>query len=120
MKATSAALAQHIDQECTTLAMCVKLILTKYQPQILRIYQLNPCVVETLWAHDYIDGDTIRIVGVRGMTALNHQEFTILRLNDYQFQINVDASAFPPYEGKGEARKVIAFTQFVRDLTLDF
>jgi len=120
MKATSAALAQHIDQECTTLAMCVKLILTKYQPQILQIFSSNPCVIQTLWAHDYIDGDTIRIIGVRGPTALNHQEFTILKVNDFLFQINVDATLFPAYEGHGEARKVIAFTQHIRDLTLDF
>jgi len=120
MKTTSAPLARHIDQETTTLVMCAKLILTKYQPQILRITQSNPVLIETVWAHGYVDGDTVQIFGVRGMTALNRQFFTILRVNDFLFQIDVDGTVLPVYEGKGEARKVLAFTEFVRDLTLDF
>ena len=119
MKNASAALAQHIQQETTTLTMCVKLILTTYQPQILRIYQSNPGVIETLWPHGYVDGDTVRIVKVRGMTALNNQEYRILKFNDFMFQIDEDLTSFPDYVGKGEARKVIAFTQHTRDLTLD-
>lgn len=120
MKTITTATAQLIDQESMTLAMCVKLILTKYQPRILRISQANPCEIQTFWPHGYSDGDTVRIIGVRGMTALNRRDFTILKVNDYAFQINEDTSGYPEYSGKGEARKVVAFTNFIRDLTLNY
>jgi len=119
MKSSSAALARHITQETTTLAMCVKLTLVKHQPRILRIYNSTPCLVQTLWPHGYVDGDVVKIMGVRGMAELNFREFAILRLDDFFFQINEDTTAFNLYEGKGEARKVIGFTNFVRNLVVD-
>jgi hypothetical protein len=119
MKSASAALADHIGLENTSLCMCVKIILTKYQPQILRIFNSNPGLVQTQWPHGFVDGDTTRIVGVRGMTELNNREFNVLRVDNYFFRIDQDTTAYGEYENKGEARKVIGFTEFIRDLILD-
>jgi len=108
----------HIRQEVTSLAMCIKLVLTKFQPQIERITNSNPGVIKTYWPHGFENGDTVRIVLVRGMTGLNRNEYAVLKLDDYFFQINVDTSAMPEYAGKGEARKVMGFTSFSKDLVL--
>lgn len=116
MKDATAEFIEHLAYEGKTLTMAVKVILTKYQPQIVRITNSDPAMVQTYWPHGYEDGDTVKIIGVRGMTDLNRNEYTIIKLSDYFFQMNVDTSAMPEYEGKGEARNVMGFTAFPRDL----
>jgi hypothetical protein len=118
MKSSSEAMVRHVRQERTSLAMCVKLILVKHQPRILRIYNSNPGLVQTLWPHGYVDGEVVKIMGVRGMTELNFREFAILKVSDYFFQINEDSTSFNFYQGKGEARRVIGFTNFNRNLEI--
>lgn len=111
-------MVRHVRQERTSLAMCVKLVLVKHQPRILRIYNTNPCLIQTLWAHGYVDGDVVKIMGVRGMTELNFREFSILKVDDFFFQINEDSTGFNLYQGKGEARRVIGFTNFNRSMVI--
>lgn len=119
MKSSSAAMVRHVRQERTSLAMCVKLVLVKHQPRILRIYNENPCLIQTLWPHGYVDDDVVQIVKVRGMTELNFNYYPVLKVDDFFFQINEDAAAFNLYQGKGEARRVIGFTNFDRNLVVD-
>jgi len=119
MKSSSEAMVRHVRQERTSIAMCVKVTLVKHQPRILRIYNENPGLVQTLWPHGYVDGDVVKIVGVRGMTELNFREFAILKVDDFFFQISEDTTSFNLYQGKGEARRVIGFTNFVRNLVVD-
>jgi hypothetical protein len=52
------------------------------------------------------------------MTELNFREFPILKVSDYFFQINEDSTSFNFYQGKGEARRVIGFTNFNRNLEI--
>lgn len=117
MKSASAAFARHIDQECTTLSMCVKLVLTTYQPQIVNITRANPGVIELLWAADYLDGDSARIVNVRGMTELNRQDVQLTKIDDTHYSIGIDTTTYGEYSVKGELRKIVGFTQFIRDIT---
>lgn len=103
MKSSSEAMVRHVRQERTSLAMCVKLVLVKHQPRILRISNENPGLIQTLWPHGYIDGDVVQIVKVRGMTELNFNYYSILKVNAFFFQINEDTTSFGLYHGKGEA-----------------
>src|ERR1043166_1095845 len=119
MKTASAALQSHIAQEVTTLASCCKIILTKYQPRIVSITKANPGVVTTLWTHDFVTGDTVKIVNCKGMTQVNGNEYQIIKISDYSFSIGVNTSGFSTFTKHGEARKVLGYSNFVRDLTFE-
>lgn len=118
MKTATAEMQAHISQESTTLAMCVKLILTKNQPQIESISNSNPCTIRTIWPHGFESGDTVRIVYCRNLTALNRRDFPIVKVNEFFFQIPEDTTNAGIYIGHGEARKVIAFTEHDKDIVL--
>lgn len=119
MKTASDELIDHLDLSLTTLTMCVKLVLTKYQPQIVNIMNTDPCIIQTIWAHGYEDGDVVKIVDARGLTELNKREFSILKLDDYFFQINEDATGYGKYLSHGEVRKVVGYTSFPFDLVVN-
>lgn len=119
MKTTSAALASHIRRECTTLAMAVKLVQTRHQPAIVSITKANPGVIETEWAPGYLTGDSARIFGVRGMTELAGQDVTLTRIDDTHFSIGVDTSAYSNYTSHGELRRVLGYTQHIRDFSFE-
>src|ERR1041385_7533219 len=109
MKTASAALQSHIAQEVTTLASCCKIILAKYQPRIVSITKANPGVVTTLWTHDYVTGESIKIVNVKGMTQVNGNEYVVTKISDYSFSIGVNTSSFSTYLKAGEARKIVGY-----------
>lgn len=117
MKTAAAGFITHIAQETTTLSMAVKLILTKYQPGIVNITKANPGVIETHWAPDYVTGDSAKIFGVRGMTELNGMDVQLTAVDATHFSIGVNTTGFGAYTSKGELRKVMGFTEFIRDFT---
>lgn len=119
MKTATAAATTHISQECTTLCMAVKVILQKYQPLIVNITKANPGVVEVEWAPGYLTGDNARIVGGRGMTELNGDDVVLTRIDDTHFSIGQNTTGFGTYSGKGELRKILGFTEHVRDLSFE-
>ena len=119
MKAASGALQTHIDGELTTLVTCVKIILAKYQPRIIAVSNASPGVITTRWAHGFVTGDTVKIRNVRGMTALNRNEYQITKVDDFSFSIGVDTTAFGVYTHKGVAHKVIGYTEYFEDLLFD-
>lgn len=119
MKSTSVALNNHLDGEIQTLTGMMKVTLTKYQPRITNITRANPGVVTTRWAHDFLTGDTVKIVNVRGMVGVNRQEFQITKIDEFSFSIGVNTTAYDPYTHKGVAQKVLGFTAFPSDLVFE-
>jgi hypothetical protein len=119
MKTLTAQLLAHLNGELQTLATCVKITFAKYPPRIVAISQANPGVVTTRWAHDYETGDVVKIVGVRGMTSVNRQEFVVTKVDDFRFSIGVSTSGFEPYTHKGVARKVFGFTDHPREILFE-
>lgn len=110
MKTASAALNTLLNSELTTLATCMKIVLTQYQPRIVAVTKANPGVVRTRWEHGFVTGDTVKLRMVRGMTQLNRQQYQITKVDDFRFSIGVDTSAYSTYTHKGLAQKVIGFT----------
>jgi hypothetical protein len=53
------------------------------------------------------------------MTELNNVEVVVTVIDDYNFSIGIDTSSYTPYLKFGEARKVIGFTSFIRDLVFE-
>lgn len=58
----------------------------------------NPCVITDV-AHGLVTNDTTYIAGVSGMTELNGSRYTITKLTDDTYELNVDSSAFGVYSG---------------------
>ncbi len=119
MKECSVALAAHLQGEVTSVIACVKLTLTKYQPRIAAITNTSPCIVTTRWPHHYPTGTVVKFYNIRGMTELNDQEYVVTYIDRLNFSIAVDATGFGEYTSKGEVRKVVGFTEFSRDLTVE-
>lgn len=78
---------------------------------ITNITQANPGVVTTDGAHGFSDGDTVRIVRVKGMTEVNGVRFTVANSTSTTFELqdldssNIDTSSYTGYEADGEVRK---------------
>lgn len=119
MKTVTTAFNTHLDGETTSLASCIKLTLTKFQPRIVAVSNANPGVIETRWAHGFETGDVVKIVETRGMVELNRNEYTVTRIDDLHFSIGVDTTLYTPYSHKGEARKVIGYTSYQDDVVFD-
>ena len=122
MKDASDELIDHLDLSLTTLTMCVRMVLTKYQPQIVSITNADPGVVELQWAPGWEDGQPARIVGVRGMTELNDRavrDITLTKVDPTHYSIGINTSEFGAYTTHGELRKAIGFTAFPFDITFE-
>lgn len=80
---------------------------------ITNVTAANPPVV-TSAAHGLSNGDSIRIVGVKGMTELNGNTYKAANVaaNTFELQttagVNVDGSAYTAYVSGGEARKLVS------------
>jgi len=67
---------------------------------ITGVTQANPGQVTSL-NHNLVDGNTILISGVVGMTELNNQTYSIIRIDADNFTIGVDTTLFTPYISGG-------------------
>jgi hypothetical protein len=117
MKTLSVSFNTHINQESSTVCMAIKVVFTKFQPQIVNITKANPGVVEVLWAPDYITGDSARIVNVRGMTELNNTDVQLIKIDSKHFSIGVNTTGYGTYTAKGELRRILGATEFIHDFT---
>lgn len=121
-RTVGASLEAHYQGSVTTLALCINLTLARWQPRITDITKANPGVVTTRWAHGYSTGDTVKIVGVEGMTQVNDTFFVVTVVNSTSFSIGVDTSGYSTYtKGSwyGTARKTLGFTTHTADLTFN-
>jgi hypothetical protein len=67
--------------------------------------QANPVVVSAA-GHPFSNGDTVRIYGVEGMTALNDSTYTVANATTDTFELaGVDGTGFAAYTGGGTAVK---------------
>src|SRR5688572_21861719 len=119
MTTVSSQFNDHLQGEMTSLASCLKLVVTRHQPRIVAITNANPGVVTTRWAHGFATGDVVKFRLVRGMTALNRNEYVVTVINDFEFSIPVDTTAFDPYTHKGIAQKIEGYTGHPRDIVFD-
>lgn len=116
------ALQAHYEGAVTTIALCINLTLARWQPRITDITKANPGVVGTRWAHGYATGDTVKIVGVEGMTEVNDNFYPVTVVDSTHFSIGVDTSAFGTYaKGSwyGTARKTLGFTSHTADIVFN-
>lgn len=121
-RTVGASLEAHYQGSVTTLALCINLTLARWQPRITDITKANPGVVTTRWAHGYSTGDTVKIVGVDGMTQVNDTFFVVTVVNSTSFSIGVDTTSYSTYtKGSwyGTARKTLGFTTHTADLTVN-
>jgi hypothetical protein len=81
---------------------------------ILDIAKANPIYINVPM-HEYLNGDEIRISGVKGMTNLNNRNFKVqgktpntfsLLYADVNYNSPVNASSFNKYEGGGTVSKI--------------
>jgi hypothetical protein len=76
---------------------------TNEQKAITGITQANPAVV-TIAGHGYVNGDTVSIVSVVGMTQVNDLQFTIANVTTNTFELSgIDSSAYTAYSSGGLA-----------------
>lgn len=67
----------------------------------------NPVVI-TATAHPFVNGDTVYIDGVVGMTELNMYEFTVANVAANTFELSgIDGSAYTAYVSGGTVKKVV-------------
>lgn len=79
---------------------------------ITGITNANPGVVTTSAAHGYIDGDTVRIDEVVGMTQLNGQTFVVDNKTSTTFQLFAEnTTSYPTYASGGKSRLVLTDTE---------
>jgi hypothetical protein len=71
---------------------------------ITAITKANPAKV-TQAAHGYVNGDIIFINNVAGMTNVNNLFFTVTKVDDDNYTIGVDSSAYGAYTSGGQATK---------------
>jgi hypothetical protein len=72
--------------------------------QITAINKANPCQVTQI-GHGYVNGDKIFICNVGGMTQLNNLFFTVTRVDDDNYTIGVDSSAYTTFTSLGDTTK---------------
>jgi hypothetical protein len=65
----------------------------------------NPCVV-TCTSHSFLDGDTVKILYVEGMTELNGNEYVVANKTANTFELTgIDSTAYTTYTSGGDAFK---------------
>jgi hypothetical protein len=85
-------------------------IITETPKAVTGITQANPAVV-TSAAHGFVDGDTVLIQGVGGMTALNNRHFTVAGATTNTFQLaGLNATALPAFTSGGTAARIVTLT----------
>lgn len=67
---------------------------------INNVFLTNPCVIQSK-NHGLLNGAIISIIGVKGTTELNGNQYTVTFLSVDYFSINTDATLFTPYENSG-------------------
>jgi hypothetical protein len=73
--------------------------------------QANPVVVTTSVAHNYLDGEVVRIASVVGMTELNGRDFIVANKNATDFELtdlngtNIDGTGFTAYTSGGTTQR---------------
>lgn len=76
------------------------------------ITKANPCVI-TATGHSFVDGDRIRLRGIKGMTELNDRYFLVDDAGANTFEItdlagtDIDSRLYGDYESAGEIRKCV-------------
>lgn len=82
-------------------------LLTNAQKPVQGISQANPAVV-TSTAHGYVNGDSVVISGVRGMTKVNSRTFTVAAATANTFQLaGFDSSILTAYAGGGSVDRIV-------------
>lgn len=77
---------------------------------ITGITKANPAVV-TSASHGYSNGDTVKIMGVVGMTEVNNKVFTVANVATNTFELqDYDSTANTAYTSGGAAAKFTAFS----------
>ena len=119
VKSASAAFKTHLDGEVTTLCECWKVVIKKFQPKIVEISRANPGVVTTKWAHGFATGQIVKLVDVEGMTQVNENQYAITVIDENNFSVGIDTSAFSAYVNKGEARRILGYTTHIENLVFE-
>ena len=70
--------------------------------------QADPGAITCTANHLLVNGDTVRITGVVGMTELNNKVFTITKTSATAFTIGVDTSGFTEYGSAGTVTQELA------------
>lgn len=73
-------------------------------PAITAATNANPCKI-TATGHGLVNGDKIFIANVSGMTQINNLFFTVTRVDDNEFTIGVDSSAYGVWSSGGNFTK---------------
>lgn len=76
---------------------------------ITAITKANPGQV-TSAAHGLVNGDSVYISGVVGMTQVNNLFFTVTRIDANNFTIGVDTSSYTAYSSAGTAQKELFYS----------
>ena len=71
--------------------------LTGTQLGINSISKASNALVTTASNHGYVDGDRVYIIGVSGMTQVNGKAYTITKVSNTTFQLNVRSSSWSNY-----------------------
>jgi len=72
---------------------------------ITNITQANPAVVTTSAAHTFLNGESVTITGVIGMTEVNGNTYVIANVTATTFELQgVDSTAFTAYTSGGSAQ----------------
>lgn len=66
------------------------------------VTRANPGVVTTVLNHGYSNNQVVTFSGVGGMTNLNTGNYTITVVDEKNFSIGVNTTAFPAYTGGGQ------------------
>ena len=72
--------------------------------QITAITKANPAQV-TQTAHGYVNGDIIFLTNVGGMTEVNNLVFTVTKIDDDNYTIGVNSSAYTTFTSLGDSTK---------------
>lgn len=81
---------------------------------ITGVTKANPGVI-TSTAHGFVDGDIISIWGVAGMTELNGEQYTVVKINDNTFSLKdrngvaINTTSFTTYSSGGTMGKSETF-----------
>ena len=70
---------------------------------ITGITQANPGVVTTSAAHQWVTNDKVVLSGVSGMTEVNGNTYTIIKLSSTTFSIGVNSTGYGAYTSGGTA-----------------
>ena len=72
--------------------------------QITAATKANPCQI-TQVGHGYVTNDKIFICNVGGMTQLNNLVYTVTKVDDDNYTIGVDSSAYTTFTSGGDSTK---------------